>query len=190
MSYINNKNDLKKFLKYEKSKYGVKRRNIFCIRESEYLWKHNLLLRKTEYYTNTNRKIMSILYKIRLQLFQNKYSIHIPINTFDIGLKLMHLGPILVNGKVKAGKDISLHINTSIVARGTNDLAPTLKDGIVVGVGAVIVGDVVIEDNIAIGANSVVNKSFYEKNIAIAGVPAKKISNNGRLNWNNNQTKI
>lgn len=48
-----------------------------------------------------------------------------------------------------------------------------------IGPGAKIFGDIFIADNIAIGANAVVNKSFYESNITIAGVPAKKISNKG-----------
>jgi len=43
---------------------------------------------------------------------------------------------------------------------------------------------VYIANNVAIGANALVNKSVEEENIAIAGVPAKKISNNGRLEWN------
>lgn len=46
-----------------------------------------------------------------------------------------------------------------------------------------VLGDVRLADNIAVGANAVVNKSFAEENVAIAGVPAKKISNNGRKVW-------
>lgn len=53
-----------------------------------------------------------------------------------------------------------------------------------VGVGAIILGDVTIADGVAIGANAVVNKSVTEENIAVAGVSAKKISNNGRAEWN------
>lgn len=60
---------------------------------------------------------------------------------------------------------------------------PTIGNGVVLGVGAVVLGDVRLADNIAVGANAVVNKSFDEENIAIAGVPAKKISNNGRKVW-------
>lgn len=185
---INSKQELKEVLEYEAKRYGITKRRMpfFEIRERDILWKYNIILRKTEYYTNTKNKIMKIFYKIRLMKISNKYSIHIPINSFDKGLKLMHVGPILVNGKVKAGKDISLHINTSIVAGGNNDKAPVLSDGIIVGVGAVILGDVRLASNIAIGANSVVNKSFEEEDIAIAGAPAKKISNNGSSKWGKN----
>ena len=101
----------------------------------------------------------------------------------------MHIGPILVNGRVKGGKDISLHINTSIVAGGTNSSVPVLGSGIVVGVGAVILGGIELGNDVAIGANAVVNKSFLEDDITIAGVPAKKISNNGSSAWRKNIRK-
>lgn len=190
--YLDSKTKLREFLEYECNKYGISntRMPLICITERSLLWKYNWLLRNTEYYVNTKKKIRGLIFKTLLYRYQNKYLIHIPINTFGCGLKLMHLGPILVNGKVRGGKNISLHINTSIVAGGTNDGTPVLGDGVVVGVGAVILGDIQIAKNIAIGANAVVNKTFEEENIAIAGVPAKKISNNGRLEWNKNNNKI
>jgi serine O-acetyltransferase len=58
-------------------------------------------------------------------------------------------------------------------------LAPQIGNNVYIGPGAKIFGEIVIADNIAIGANSVVNKSFYEKGISIAGVPAKKINTKG-----------
>lgn len=184
--YINNKNDLEEFLCYESVLYKRKstRIPIICIRENDYLWKHNVLLRKTEYYTNTNKKILGCIYKILLLRYQNMNQIHIPINTFDKGLHIIHLGPILVNGNATCGKDIVLHINTCIVAGGINNDVPIIGDGVVVGVGAVILGNVKLANNIAIGANAVVNKSFDEENITIAGVTAHKISDRGRLDWN------
>ncbi|GAE95215.1 hypothetical protein JCM21714_4429 [Gracilibacillus boraciitolerans JCM 21714] len=144
IKYINNKNDLREFLEYERVLYNRKRiyMPLFCITEQSYLWKHNVLLRKTEYYVNTGKRLRGLLYKVLLNRFRNNHLIQIPINTFDRGLKLMHLGPILVNKNVKGGKDIALHINTCLVAGGTNHGAPTLEDGVVVGVGAVILGDV------------------------------------------------
>jgi serine O-acetyltransferase len=121
---------------------------------------------------------------LKLNYIQNKYALHVPVNTCGKGLKIMHLGPILVNSRATVGRDCSLHINTAIVAGGTNDDVPYLEDGIVIGAGAVILGGVNIAENIAIGANAVVNKSFDEPNIAIAGVPAHKISDKGSTYWN------
>ena len=40
-------------------------------------------------------------------------------------------------------------------------------------------GSITIADDIAIGANSVVNSSFTQPGITIAGIPAKKVSNKG-----------
>ena len=101
----------------------------------------------------------------------------------------MHVGSILINGRAAVGKNCTFHINTAVVAGGTNDDVPILSDGIVVGVGAVILGGVFLAKNIAVGANAVVNKSFTESDIAVAGVPAKKISNNGSTQWNKNNLK-
>ena len=54
-----------------------------------------------------------------------------------------------------------------------------IGDNVWIGPGAKIFGKIFIADNIAIGANSVVNRSFAEQNITIAGIPAKKIKDSG-----------
>ena len=51
--------------------------------------------------------------------------------------------------------------------------------GIYLGAGAKLLIGVHLADNIIVGANAVVTKSFEENNIVIAGIPAKKISNKG-----------
>ena len=94
-----------------------------------------------------------------------------------------------MNGRVTVGRDCSFHINTALVAGGTNDDVPHLENGVVVGVGAVILGGVHLAENIAVGANAVVNRSFDEPDIAIAGVPAHKVSDNGTTHWNTKQKK-
>ena len=98
----------------------------------------------------------------------------------------MHLGPILMNGSVTVGENCTFHINTALVAGGTSHGVPTLGNNVICGIGSVVCGEVFIADNIAIGANAVVNKSFYEQDIGIAGVPAKKISQNGATKWGKN----
>lgn len=187
---ISSKQELKEYLEIELPRYHVgKIKRWISFSENSILYKHQILLRKAEFYMNTHCKLRAAYYRIRLNQVQNKYAIHIPLNTCGKGLKIMHVGPVLINDRVRLGENCSLHINTSIVAGGTNDDVPTLGDGIVVGVGAVILGDVHLANNIAVGANAVVNKNFIEENIAIAGIPAKKISNNGSLEWNKNRVK-
>lgn len=188
---ICSKQDLKEYLQVELPRYraGGRLKRWISNSESSILYKHQVLLRKAEYYTNTKRKLGAMYYRIRLNRIQNKYAIHIPLNTCGKGLKIMHVGPVLLNGRVRIGENCSLHINTALAAGGTNDDVPVLGDGIVVGVGAVILGGVHLANHIAVGANAVVNKDFLEENIAIAGMPAKKISNNGSLEWNKKRAR-
>lgn len=164
-------------------------REVFPISESDVLRKHQVLLRKTEYHTNCGHKVRTLICKLRLNRIQNKYALHIPINTCGRGLKIMHIGPVLMNGRVTVGKDCSFHINTALVAGGTSDDVPYLEDGVVVGIGAVVLGNVHVARNVAIGANAVVNKNVADENIAVAGVPAHKVSDGGRLNWNKKKSK-
>lgn len=168
---------------YPRSKWLGIIRFFFPITESDILLKHIVLLRKTEYYKNMNKKLMAIIYKTRLRILQNKYGIHIPLNCCDMGLHIMHTGPILINERVAIGKNCAIHINTSIVAGGANDDVPTIGDGVVIGVGAVLLGGIRIADNVAIGANAVVTKSIDLENVSVAGVPAKIVGSNGRLKW-------
>ncbi len=181
---IKTKDDLKRFLNTELSQYGKLHGPYFRFREDDILALHNIYLRKCEYHKNNRHFIRGTYYRIKLGYLQNKYGMHIALNCCDEGLRIMHTGSILMNGKACLGKNCALHINSGIVAGGINSEAPTLGDGVVVGVGAIVLGGVRIADNVAIGANAVVNKSVLEENVAVAGVPAKIISNNGRLNWN------
>lgn len=104
----------------------------------------------------------------------------VPINVFGPGLCIAHRGTIVVNKDARVGENCRIHACTNIGSgRSSNSLAPKIGNGVYIGPGAKIFGNVEIADNIAIGANSVVNKSFYEKGISIAGVPARKINNKG-----------
>lgn len=115
---------------------------------------------------------------------KNKYALHIIINCCEKGLQIMHLGPILLNSRVKVGKNCSFHINSELVAGGTFHDVSTLGDGVFIGVRAAVLGGYITND-IAICVSLVVNKDFFEESIVIASVPAKKISNNGRSKWGN-----
>lgn len=184
---ITSKAQMKEWISYELSRYGKSKITCLPITEYAILRKHLILLRKTEYHVNCGHKVLGMIYKLRLGCLQNKYALHIPINVCAKGLFIIHLGPILINKDAVVGEDCCLHMNTGLVAGGTNDGAPILGKGVVVGIGAVVLGNVQIADYVAIGANAVVNKDVTEPNIAVAGVPAKKISNNGRKAWNKNE---
>jgi serine O-acetyltransferase len=182
---IRTKEQLHEWLKIELLKYPCSEIGyIFQIGEAAILKRHQLLLRKAEYYLNTGKKTRFLLLKIKLRKLQTKYSLCIPFNCCACGLHIVHLGPVLLNNRVSLGKNCVLHMNTSIVAGGTTDDVPIIGNGVIVGVGAVILGNVEIADNVAIGANAVVNKSVTENNVTVAGVPGRIISRNGSSDWN------
>lgn len=181
---INSKKELNEWIEYERKKYpcGTIKR-LLGVGESAILSRHQERLRKTEYYLNTNKKIRFFLSKLILSKIQTKYSLHIPLNCCGKGLRIVHLGPILMNSNVTVGSDCKFHMNTALVAGGTNDNVPILGDRVVVGYGAVVLGDVYIADDVAVGANAVVNKNCMEQSVTVAGVPAKIISRNGSGAW-------
>ena len=185
---IKSKRDLREYLVVEQAEYGFKGQIPYIAKlvagsERAAIWHWQKRLRKTEYYYNCNKKILYYISLIKLNHLRNRYGLNIGLNVCGKGLKIMHLGSILTNGNVVIGENVAIHINTSFVAQGTSDDVPNIGNNVVVGVGATVVGDVTIADGIAIGANALVNKSFLEQNIAIAGVPARKISDNGRDKW-------
>lgn len=61
-----------------------------------------------------------------------------------------------------------------------------IGDHVWVGMGVTISKDVSVPSNCVIGAKSLVNKSFVEQNIIIAGTPAKIIKTN--IGWDRNHT--
>lgn len=181
---ISSKKDYLEYINYEKSKYSITLRKIIRLDETSIIFKFQKTLRKTELFFNTHKRLRYFWYIRKLNKLRNKYCLHIPINTCGKGLKIMHLGPILINPNAKIGEDCSMHINTMIVAGGTNDFAPVIGNKVIIGVGSVILGNVKIGDGVAIGANSVVNKTISGDDITIAGVPAKKIKDTGSTEWN------
>lgn len=183
---IRNKETLRDWLTFECAFYGPKRiiRTCFPLSEQDCLRKHQIVLRKTEYCINTGKRCRGLFYRLMLMTIQNKYGLHIPINTCGRGLHIVHLGPILINGNAIVGENCSIHVNTAVVADGLSSDAPIIDDGVILGVGSVVLGGIYIAKNIAVGANAVVTKSFHQQGIAIAGVPARKISDNGREKWN------
>lgn len=177
---INTRAQLKEWLDVELKRYRITPRRIlpyiFQASEGAVLHKHTVLLRKTEYYVNSKKKIRAKLYYARLMKMQIKYGLHVPINTCGKGLVIYHVFPMVMNGEVTLGENCTLSPFCVLgYGGGSNAGVPTLGDNVMVGAGAKIIGGVTIADGINIGAGAVVTKSFLEPGISVAGVPAKKI---------------
>ena len=184
---IESKSDLKMYLEADKVALNRKRKRP---KFNDYIWKFEIYLRKCEYYNNKNDKtivdfFMEAFYKYKRFRIGTLLGYDIPLNSFDKGLSIAHRGPIVVNFGSKIGKNCRIHICVNIgTSAGKQKAAPIIGDNCYIGPGAKLFGKIRIGNNVAIGANSVVNKSFEEDNITIAGVPAKKVSSKGNNFYN------
>lgn len=177
--------DYKEYLKQDARALGltdtVENRILRALGLRHEIWKFQRLLRKTEYLTNCEKSFLRIgLCKVRYRRLSMKLGFSIPVNTFGPGLSIAHRGDIIVNGAARIGANCRIHVGVNIgTSAGTKDSAPTIGENCYIGPGAKLFGPIKIADDIAIGANSVVNKSFLDGDLTIGGVPAKIISSTG-----------
>lgn len=172
-------------MKEEKKNYYNNFFHSITCNQRVYNWRYIKRLRKGEFYRyklensiNPFWKILYIINRFQRNRLGVIAGIEIPENTFDTGLIIHHCGNIVVNGYSKIGKNCQLHGDNCIGNAGDKkklDACPKIGNNVDIGVGAKIIGDVVIADNIIIGANAVVTKSFLEEGITIVGIPAHKL---------------
>lgn len=179
---ITTKKELKQYLAVEKEFYLPKKRNLewrITSDNSYQLYRYIRLLRKTEYFYNTRKNpIHKILYgwnRRRKNILGRKLGIELWENTFARGLKIAHVGNIVVNGHSRIGENCILHGSNCIGNDGLSSATPHLGDNVRVGVGAKIIGDVQLADNIIVAAGAVVVRSCDVKGAVLAGVPAKMV---------------
>lgn len=103
-----------------------------------YIWN----LRNAEYHLNTGHKLRYAFYKMRLHRMSNLYAIHIGINVCDEGLSIAHVGPIIIHGSSKIGRNLRVHVGVNIGAKGGE--LPCLGDNVHIGPGAKVFGDIKI----------------------------------------------
>ena len=84
----------------------------------------------------------------------------------------MHHGSIIVNPNVRVGEYCILHGNNCLGNNGKSQPAPHCGNRLDVGMGANLIGGIQIGNNVTVGANALVNKSFND-NCVLVGVPAK-----------------
>ncbi|MBQ3426312.1 MAG: serine acetyltransferase [Clostridia bacterium] len=178
---IQSKSDLKYYLEQDRiALYKKTKRPRIA---GDEIWQYEILLRKTEYILNCKKgifgRLIGVWYHYRLRkLGRRLCGFHIPPNAFREGLSIAHWGPIVVHPSARIGKNCRIQQCVTIGATNGGTQAAVIGDNVFIGPCASIIGEVTIADDIAIGAGSVVTKSFTESGVTIAGVPAKKISDN------------
>lgn len=182
---IKSKVDYLYYLEADRIALGEKRKkpHLISIWEIDVIWKYQRLLRKNEYYHNCKLNGLNKVYykwiQYRLFRMQIKTGFSIPINVFGLGLSIAHLGPIVINGFAKVGKNCRLHPFTTIGIDGRSGKVAKIGDNVYLSNGCKIIGGISICDNVMIAAGAVVVKDVSEENVVIGGLPGKLISRLG-----------
>ena len=179
---IQSKTDYLYYLEADRVALGITKRWPAIIVNQR--WKFERLLRKIEYFINCKKspiwKPYIYFLQWRFRALSTTLGYTIPPNVFGPGLALAHRGTVVVNSRARVGENCRIHTDVNIGTQaGFFDKVPKIGNNVYIGPGAKIFGAIEIADNIAIGANAVVTKSFSEPGITIAGVPAIKISDKG-----------
>ena len=177
-----NKRKLKQIIKQDKETYKCKNKisdlyNILTSNQIKYFQKIVITSRKFRYYRDQGgiiNKFLRVWYQRKFNLLARKSHINIQAH-FGKNLRVWHEN-IIVNQYAQIGDNVELHGNNCVGNNGKDfEKCPKIGNNVDIGYGETVIGDITIADNIIIGANSLVNKSFEEEGIIIAGVPARKI---------------
>lgn len=119
--------------------------------------------------TSLKKRILKFYHYRRFNRLGLKLGFSIGPSVFGYGLLIPHYGTIVVGANNKIGNYAVLHTCTCI-----HDKCDEIGDALYLASGAMIMKGTKLGDNVSVGANSYVNKSF-DSNLLIAGLPAKSI---------------
>ena len=178
---ITDRQTYREYVKEDLKAYGLTHVGFY-----NYWWmdclRFQLRLRRIEYLHNTaGLNPLKGLWRFVLEVVNHRLATRlgftIPKNVFGPGLHIVHYGTIVVHPDARVGRNCRLHPSTSI---GDYNGVPRLGDNVYIGPGAKIYGPVTLGDNVAVGANAVVNKSFGS-NVTLGGVPARIVAEKGAM---------
>ena len=185
MKRIQTRKDLNYYLSEDRKALGIENLTFrekvhFRVRTSYSIYKFQRLLRYEEYYYNKNGKLnraLAFIIRFQKDKLGRKLGFEIPRNVFGPGLRIIHIGSIIINSGCIIGKNCTLYNDINIGIH--NGICPNLGDNISIYPGAKIFGEVVLANNIVIGANSTVTKSCYTDSAILVGSPAKELNKRG-----------
>ncbi|OGI08702.1 MAG: hypothetical protein A2Y40_05365 [Candidatus Margulisbacteria bacterium GWF2_35_9] len=132
-----------------------------------------LIYRISHFFSNIKLTPVSA---VLTRLIQILYGIDIHWNAeIDGGCRILHGVGLVVSKKTKIGKNCTLYHGVTIGVKEEWQFGePIIGNNVKIYTGAKIIGEVVIGDNVMIGANAVVTENC-EANSIYAGVPAKRV---------------
>lgn len=125
-------------------------------------------LRKTEYYAGRNT-LLYIYHKLRYISLGRNLGFSIGLNTLGYGVVIPHYGTIIVGSPAKIGNYCVLQACTCV--SGNKKI---IGDALYLATGGKITSPITLGNNVSVGANSLVNKSF-KGDVLIGGMPAEII---------------
>lgn len=146
-------------------------------------------LRKLEYQKGKQKK--SFFSRLRLTIQSKRYEKYcqklgceIPVGVFGPGLCINHTEGVVVTGHAKIGSNCRLNAGVNIGEFGrfnnseSSTNAPVIGNNVYIGPGAKLFGAITVGDNVAIGANAVVNKDV-PSGATVVGIPGRVLENKG-----------
>jgi serine acetyltransferase len=118
------------------------------------------------------RPICQFLYSLVWPLIRLYSGVQIqPQTVIGPGLTILHFGGVVITPECVIGPNCLLHHHFNVVTTN-NRHGATIGSHFYAGVGVTLIGNIVIEDNVACGAGSVVTRSI-PAHAVVAGVPAR-----------------
>ena len=130
-------------------------------------------------------RISNKLWKLKLKFFAKIIAfftraftgieIH-PAATIGKDFFIDHGHGVVIGETSKIGDNVLIYHGVTLGGTSLNKgkRHPTIKDNVIIGAGAKILGPIIIEENARIGANAVVTKNV-KSNSTVMGIPAKEI---------------
>ena len=124
-------------------------------------------MRKVDYYTNNGGGIRLLVNKMRYRRLSLKLGFSIGPQVFGYGPVIPHYGTIVVGNKNRIGNYCVLH--TSICISDSNK---NIDNALYVSTVAKITETIDLGNNITVGANTLVDKTFKAGNVLLVEIPA------------------
>jgi serine O-acetyltransferase len=157
------------------------REDAFPAAAGKWRWWHRLnfpvihwqrILRRTEYVVATKHgpwgALQIIFWKWRFLRLSMRVNLEIPLNVFGPGLTVVHYGSIVVNSKVRAGKNCRIHPGVCIGE--LHDMNPVIGDDVYVGNGAMVIGGISVGNRVKIGPHALIRDSVPDDALMVAEV--------------------
>lgn len=171
--------DLKEYLSEDFKRFNenITFKDKILRNEKWYSWHYLIALRHVEYHLNMNHKIRYLYWFYIYKRMCFNLKIDIKPNNVGPGFRIMHLGALIrIKKNCRIGKNCTILPGVVIGNKHLeNDNSWVyIGDNCYIGLGAKIFGQIMIGNNVTIGANAVVTHDIPD-NAIVGGIPAKII---------------